>query len=78
MLWLAILIDAYSFVMFGAVIMAWMQKVPSNQVTNLVRLLTEPALAPLRWVLPIIGGIDFSSLVLLIGLRILRGFVVLG
>ncbi len=78
MLLLVVLINAYSVVLFGAVIMAWMQKVPSNQVTNLVRLLTEPALAPLRWVLPIIGGIDFSSLVLLMGLRILRGFVVLG
>ncbi len=78
MLWLAILIDAYSIVLFGAVIMAWMQKAPSNQVTNLIRLLTEPALMPLRWVLPIIGGVDFSSIVLLMGLRILRGFVVLG
>ncbi len=75
MLWLAILIDAYSIVLFGAVIMAWMQNVPSNGLTNFIRLLTEPALEPLRWVLPIIGGVDFSSLVLLLGLRILRGFL---
>lgn len=78
MLWLAILIDAYSVVLFGAVIMAWMQNVPPNGLTDFIRLLTEPALAPLRWVLPIIGGIDFSSIVLLMGLRILRGFVFLG
>ncbi len=70
---LLVLIDAYSFVLFGAMIMAWMQKVPPNQLTNLIRLLTEPALMPLRWVLPIIGGVDLSSIVLLIGLRIVRG-----
>lgn len=71
---LLVLIDAYSFVLFGAMIMAWMQKVPPNQLTNLIRLLTEPALMPLRWVLPIIGGVDLSSIVLLIVLRIVRGF----
>ncbi|MYI74782.1 MAG: YggT family protein, partial [Acidobacteria bacterium] len=39
---------------------------------------TEPVLAPIRRVLPDMGGLDFSPLVLLIGLRMLRGLLVTG
>ena len=35
--------------------------------------LTEPALAPIRTVLPAVGGLDLSPLVLLLALRLLRG-----
>jgi YggT family protein len=38
---------------------------------RLLHRLTEPVLAPIRKVLPPMGGIDFSPLVLLIGLRVL-------
>jgi YggT family protein len=34
--------------------------------------LTEPVLAPLRKVLPPVAGLDFSPMVLLIALRVLR------
>ena len=40
-----------------------------------LRDLTEPVLAPLRRVIPPVGMFDMSSLVLIIGLAILRGIV---
>jgi YggT family protein len=38
--------------------------------------LTEPMLSPIRRILPSIGGIDLSPIVLLLGLEFLRRFIV--
>ena len=35
--------------------------------------LTEPAIAPIRRVVPPMGGLDFSPMILLLALRLLRG-----
>ncbi len=36
---------------------------------------TEPILSPVRRILPPMGGLDFSPLVLIIGLQLLNGFL---
>ncbi|MDQ6748604.1 MAG: YggT family protein [Candidatus Dormibacteraeota bacterium] len=36
---------------------------------------TEPILSPVRRILPPMGGLDFSPLVLIIGLQLLNGFI---
>jgi YggT family protein len=43
-----------------------------SPVTALLASLCEPVLAPLRRILPIVGGIDFSPLVAIVGLTALR------
>lgn len=72
---LVTLLDVYSLVVFGAVIISWIQLPPSNPVAMFLQTLTEPLLAPIRRVLPDMGGLDFSPLVLLFGLRLLRGIL---
>ena len=67
------LIDVYSLIVFGAVIVSWVQLPPSNPIANFLHTMTEPLLAPIRNVLPDMGGLDFSPLVLLFGLRLVRG-----
>lgn len=67
------LLDIYSLIVFGAVICSWIQLPPTNPVVNFLETVTEPVLAPIRRVLPDMAGLDFSPLVLLIGLRMLRG-----
>ncbi|MFN2463963.1 MAG: YggT family protein [Candidatus Dormibacteria bacterium] len=37
---------------------------------------TEPILSPVRRILPPMGGMDFSPLVVILGLQLLRGLVV--
>lgn len=69
------LLDIYSLIVFGAVIVSWIQLPPSNAVVRFLETATEPVLAPIRRVLPDMGGLDFSPLVLLIGLRMLRGLL---
>ncbi len=77
MLFIALL-DLYSLVVLGAVIISWIQLPPSNPVATFLHTLTEPLLAPIRRVLPDAGGLDFSPLILLFGLRMLRSLLFAG
>ena len=70
------IVDIYTYVVLGAVLISWVQLPPSNPVAKLLRAMTEPLLAPIRNLLPEFGGLDFSPLVLLFGLRILRGVLI--
>ena len=72
------LLDLYSLVVLGAVVISWLQLPPSNPVATFLHALTEPVLAPLRRVLPDMGGLDFSPLILLFGLRMLRSLLLAG
>lgn len=45
-------------------------------IYDLTERLTNPVLAPIRKVIPTLGGVDLSPVALLLGLQMLRGFVV--
>jgi YggT family protein len=72
---LARLIDLYSLVVLVAVILSWVPLDRRNPLVTITRGLTEPVLAPIRNVLPPMGGVDFSPMVLLIVLQLLKGFL---
>ena len=65
------LIDVYSLIIVAAVVVSWTNVPREHPAVRLLRRLTEPVLAPIRKVLPPMGSMDFSPLVLLIGLRVL-------
>jgi len=67
------LLDVYSIIVFGAVIASWVQIPPDSPIGNFLYSMTEPLLGPIRSVLPDMGGLDFSPLVLLFAVRMLRG-----
>ena len=69
----ATLIDLYSVIVLAAVVMSWVRADRRHPLVAIVYRLTEPALAPIRKVLPPVRGLDFSPIVLLIALRVLRG-----
>jgi uncharacterized protein YggT (Ycf19 family) len=69
---IANLIDLYWLVVLGAVIMSWLPLDRRNLLTVTLHRLTEPALTPVRRVLPPMGGLDLSPMVLLIALRFVR------
>jgi YggT family protein len=72
---LARLIDLYSLVVLVAVILSWVPLDRRNPLVTIARSLTEPVLAPIRKVLPPMGGLDLSPMVLLIALQILKGLL---
>ena len=73
MLFLAI--ELYTYVVLASVVLSWIRLDPANPLVRGVNALTEPVLKPIRAVLPNMMGLDFSPLVLLIGLSIIRSFL---
>jgi YggT family protein len=69
------LIDLYSLVVLVAVILSWIPVNRRSPLVGIVDALTEPLLRPIRRVLPPIAGLDWSPMVLLIALQMLKGLV---
>ena len=72
---LAQLIDLYSLIVIGAVIISWLQLPPTNLATVFLRAMTEPVLTPIRQVLPSMNSLDFAPFVLLFALQFIRGLL---
>lgn len=72
---LRLLIDGYSLVVLASVILSWIRLDPDNPIVRVVEALTEPVLAPIRKILPDLGGFDFSPMILLLGLRFVRNLL---
>ena len=70
---LARLFDLYSLIVLAAVVVSWTNVPREHPAVRLLDRLTEPLLGPIRKILPPMGGVDFSPLVLLIALRLLGG-----
>jgi YggT family protein len=68
-------IDLYSFVLLVAVVMSWLPVDRRHPLVTMLYAVTEPVLAPIRRVLPPIGGLDLSPMVLLIALQLLKRLV---
>ena len=75
MVLVARLLDLYSLVVLIAVVTSWMGLSYENPVVRFTRALTEPLLEPIRRVLPAMGGLDFSPMLLLFGIQLLRRFL---
>lgn len=73
---LARIIDLYSLVVLVAVILSWVQLDRRNPLVTITHALTEPVLSPIRKILPVMGGLDLSPMVLLIALQLLKGLLV--
>ena len=80
---LLIVVDLYTWIVIAGVILSWL--IAFNvinhynrfvyTVNELVIRATEPALNPIRRILPNLGSVDFSPMVLLLGLIFLRGVI---
>jgi YggT family protein len=66
------LLDLYAIVVLVAVVTSWLRLSPDHPVVRITSALTEPLLSPIRRALPSFGGFDFSPLVLLLGIQLLR------
>jgi YggT family protein len=69
---LDVVFDLYMIVLLARVIVSWVQFDPRNPLVEWVYRLTEPVLAPIRSVLPAMGGLDFSPVVAMLLLSLLK------
>ncbi|MEX2517188.1 MAG: YggT family protein [Gammaproteobacteria bacterium] len=68
---LRLVIYIFMFVIIIQVVLSWVNPHAYNAATRLIYNLSEPLLQPVRRLLPALGGIDLSPLVVIIGLNLL-------
>ncbi len=66
----------YSLLIIGRVIVSWVNPDPNNAIVNFIFRVTEPVLAPVRSVIPAFGGLDFTPILVLVGIQLLESVVV--
>lgn len=66
------LIDVYSIVVLVSVVLSWVSISPDHPIAQVTGALVDPVLDPIRRMLPPVGGLDFSPMVLLILLQVLK------
>lgn len=65
-------INLFFFAILIRVILSWVSPGAHSPVTAIIWSVTEPVMAPVRRVIPPMGGLDISPLFVLIGLQALR------
>ena len=78
---LALVIDyvlqIYSWIVIARVVISWVNADPYNPIVRAIYSVTEPVLYRIRQALPVFaGGIDFSPIVVFIGIMFLQSFLV--
>jgi YggT family protein len=73
---LDMVLDFYMLLIFGRVIISWVNADPYNPIVRFLYQATEPVLQPIRRRLGIYGGVDFSPIILLLTVVFLKGFLV--
>lgn len=69
-------INLYIFTILVQVVMSWVNPGGYNEVTAIIYRLNEPLMAPARRLIPPIGGLDLSPIVVLVGLQLVKILVV--
>jgi YggT family protein len=65
-------INIFIVTVFIRVILSWVNPDPYNPVAGLLDSLTEPVMRPARRVLPPVGGLDLSPVLVMVGLVLLK------
>lgn len=77
-------VGLFIWLIIGSVILTWLVTFnvvdPRNQIVyqigSFLQRVTEPALRPIRNLLPAMGGLDISPVILIIGLMFIQNLVV--
>ena len=68
-------ISIYTIIMIVYAVVSWIPDI-RGRWTDYVAMLVEPVLAPVRRIIPPIGGFDIAFLVVIIVLQVLSRFVI--
>lgn len=64
--------DLIFYMIFIRIIMSWINPGLHNPIMSVIYQLTEPLMGPVRRILPPMGGLDLSPILLLLGLKFLN------
>ena len=67
----------YMWIVIARAVLSWVNPDPYNQIVRIIHNLTEPLLSQIRRKLPVsYGGIDFSPIIIFLGIIFLQEFLV--
>ena len=70
-------LSAYMWIIIGRAVISWVNADPHNPIVRFLYEVTEPLLSRIRRLLPIsFGGIDFSPMILILGIMFIQSFLV--
>ena len=72
---LSLFLEIYTWILIARVLMSWSNPNPYNPLVQFVLRLTEPVLAPIRRVLPSMGGLDLSPIVVFVALMFVKRLI---
>ena len=67
-----LLVNIYFFALLAMIILSWVAPGSKNPAIYLLYQITEPVMAPLRKVLPSMGGLDFSPILVFILINVIQ------
>ncbi|WP_129626989.1 YggT family protein [Candidatus Oscillochloris fontis] len=70
-----LLFNVLLFAILGRVLISWVDPMGNMRITQILREITEPILAPLRSILPPVGMFDLSPIVAMLLLQILHSML---
>jgi len=74
---IAYVLQIYSWIVIARVVISWVNADPYNPIVRAIYSMTEPVLYRIRRAIPVFaGGIDFSPIVVFIGIMFLQSFLV--
>ena len=68
----ALLVNLYFFVLIAMIIVSWVAPGSRHPAIELIWQISEPIMAPVRSLLPNMGGIDFSPILVFIGINVVQ------
>lgn len=66
------LINVFFYAMIAVIILSWVSPGNRHPIIDLLHLITDPIVQPVRRIMPPIGGFDLSAIPVLIGLKLLE------
>jgi len=83
---IVMVVDLYIWVIIASAVLSWLIAFGVVNTSNrfvytlgdMLHRLTEPALRPLRQIVPNLGGIDISPLILILGLIFIKNVLLIG
>jgi len=69
---LGLLVNIYFFALLALIILSWIAPHSHNPAVHLLQQITEPVMAPFRRVLPPMGGLDFSPILVFILINVIQ------
>ena len=73
---LGLVLTLYMYIVIARALVSWVNPDPRNPIVRFLYNATEPLLCRVRRVVPYMGGVDFSPLVVIIAIYFLQSFLV--